>query len=78
LTHGICTRANLARVTGTARANFDSNLYDVDTGEEIWMSGPNLDRTEGQYASKRPHVDEDVRDEYAAFLAGSPLPSRAG
>lgn len=66
----------LARVTGTARANFDSNFYDVETGEEFWMSGPKRDRTDGRYTSQEPHVDEDVRGEYAAFLAGSPLPGR--
>lgn len=66
----------LARVTGTARANFDSNFYDVETGEEFWMSGPKRDRTDGRYSTQQPHVDEDVRDDYEAFLAGSPLPGR--
>ena len=64
----------LVRVTGTARANFDANFYDADTGERFWMSGPKRDRTDGRYTSQQPHVDEDVRDEYAAFVAGSRLP----
>ena len=60
----------LARVTGTAGANFDSNFYDVETGEEFWMSGPKRDRTDGRYSNQRPQVDEDARDAYEAFLAG--------
>ena len=66
----------LARVTGTAGANFDSNFYDVETGEEFWMSGPKRDRTDGRYSNQRPQVDEDARDAYEAFLAGAPLPGR--
>ncbi len=66
----------LRRVTGTARANFDSNFYDVATGEEFWLSGPKRDRTDGRYSNQQPVVEEDVREEYAAFLAGAPLPGR--
>ncbi|MFC7597521.1 hypothetical protein ACFQU3_19550 [Terrabacter sp. GCM10028922] len=66
----------LARVTGTARANFDSNFCDVDTGETFWMCGPKRDRTDGRYTSRQPLVDEDAREPYEAFLDGSPLPGR--
>lgn len=66
----------LRRVTGTAQANFDSNFYDIDTGEEFWISGPKRDRTDGRYSSQQPIVEEDVRAEYEAFLAGAPLPGR--
>ncbi|GAB7005820.1 hypothetical protein JCM18899A_32930 [Nocardioides sp. AN3] len=65
----------LARVTGTAGANFDSNFYDVDTHERFWMSGPKRDRTDGRYSSQQPQVDDDVRED-EAFLAGGPLPGR--
>ncbi|WP_243762988.1 hypothetical protein [Allobranchiibius sp. CTAmp26] len=67
----------LKRVTGTYRANFDSNFYDVDSGEGFWISGPKRDRTDGRYSAQQPPVDPDVRDEYNAFLAGAPLPGRA-
>jgi len=66
----------LRRVTGTARANFDSNFYDVDTGEEFWLSGPKRDRTDGRYSNQQPVIEEGIREEYAAFLAGAPLPGR--
>jgi hypothetical protein len=35
-------------VTGIANANFDSNFYDVDSGDEYWISGPKRDRTDGR------------------------------
>lgn len=66
----------LARTTGTARANFDSNFYDVDTGEEYWVSGPKRNRTDGRYSHRQPMVEDDVREEYDAFLSGAPLPGR--
>jgi len=67
----------LRRVTGAPQANFDSNFYDVDTGEEFWMSGPKRDRTDGRYSNQQPLVDDDARERYEAFLAGAPLPGRA-
>ncbi|GAB98340.1 hypothetical protein BJY21_002324 [Kineosphaera limosa] len=66
----------LRRVTGMAEANFDSNFYDVETGEEFWVSGPKRDRSDGRYTSQRPQVDEDAREAYEAFLRGAPLPGR--
>ncbi len=66
----------LRRVTGTAYANYDSNFYDVDTGEGFWISGPKRDRTDGRYSTQQPVVELDVRDDYDAFLAGAPLPGR--
>jgi hypothetical protein len=66
----------LRRVTGTAEANFDSNFYDVDTGEEFWISGPKRDRTDGRYSNQGPLIDDDAREAYEAFLAGAPLPGR--
>ncbi|MDR6558512.1 hypothetical protein J2809_002882 [Arthrobacter pascens] len=57
-------------------SGFDSNFYDVDTGEEFWISGPKRDRTDARYSSQQPEVDEDVRAEYEAFLSGAPLPGR--
>ena len=62
----------LRRRSGTAEANF----VDVDTGEEFWISGPKRDQTDGRYSNARPHVDDDVRDEYQAFLDGAALPGR--
>ncbi len=66
----------LRRVTGTAHANFDSNFYDADSGDEYWISGPKRDRTDGRYTRRQPVIEDDVRDQYEAFLAGRPLPGR--
>lgn len=66
----------LHRVTGIAYANHDANFYDVDTGEEFWLSGPKRDRTDGRYSSAQPSVAVEAKEAYAAFLAGSPLPGR--
>lgn len=66
----------LRRTTGTACAGADANFYDVDTGDLFWLSGPKRDRTDGRYSSVQPLVDDDVRGEYEAFLAGAPLPGR--
>ena len=66
----------LHRSTETAYANFNSNFYDHDTGEEFWISGPKRDRTDARYSSKQPEIDDDAREAYEAFLAGSPLPGR--
>ncbi|MBM7781775.1 hypothetical protein [Arthrobacter tumbae] len=66
----------LHRVTGTARANFDSNFYDIESGEEYWVSGPKRDRADGRYSSQQPLVEEGAREAYEAFLNGAPLPGR--
>lgn len=63
----------LERVTGLA-ANFDANFYDIDNGEEFWISGPKRDRTDARYSRQQPEVDQDVLAEYEAFLNGAPLP----
>ena len=67
----------LRRVTGIAHANFNSNFYDVETGEGFWLSGPKRDRSDGRYSGQQPDVDEDARADYEAFLSGQPLPGRA-
>ncbi|BDV29379.1 hypothetical protein [Microbacterium terricola] len=66
----------LRRVTGTANANFDANFYDVESDEGYWISGPKRDRSDGRYRHQKPIIEEDVRAEYEAFLAGAPLPGR--
>lgn len=66
----------LHRVTGTARANSDSNFYDVQTHEEFWISGPKRDQTDARYRHGKSVVEDDARAAYDAFLGGKPLPGR--
>ncbi|UBU15824.1 hypothetical protein [Nonomuraea gerenzanensis] len=56
---------------------FDGNHVDVETGEAFWVSGPKRDRTDRRYSNLPVSVDDEVMEEYQAFLAGEPLiPSR--
>ena len=54
----------------------DGNFVDRESGETWWVSGPKRDRTDARYSGQQPQVDDDVRPEYEAFLAGAPLPGR--
>lgn len=46
-------------------AGFKSNYYDVDTGEDYWISGPKRDGGDRLYRSNLPvEIDDDVREEY--------------
>ena len=53
-----------------------ANFYDVETREEFWVSGPHRDRQDVRYSGVQPTVDDDIREVYAAFLGGAPLPGR--
>jgi hypothetical protein len=57
-------------------AGFKSNYYDVETGEEYWISGPRTDGADRLYGEGTPvDIDEDVREEYWTSIRG--LPARA-
>jgi hypothetical protein len=46
-------------------AGFKSNYYDVDTGEDYWISGPKRRGGDALYGGSIPiEIDEDVREEY--------------
>jgi hypothetical protein len=46
-------------------AGFKSNFYDVDSGEDYWISGPKRAGGDALYGGSIPiEIDEDVRDEY--------------
>jgi hypothetical protein len=64
------------RTLRRARGLFDANFYDVETGEEFWLSGPHRDRADTRYSRIAPTIDDDVRIAYEAFLRGEPLPGR--
>ena len=54
---------------------FKSNYYDVETGEEYWISGCKKDGTDALYANK-VEIDEDVWDEYWTEIRNMPERSR--
>ncbi|MGV3753868.1 MAG: hypothetical protein ACO1QS_00635 [Verrucomicrobiota bacterium] len=43
---------------------FKSNYYDVETGEDYWISGPKRNGGDRLYGSNAVGIDEDVRVEY--------------
>ena len=46
-------------------AGFKANYYDVESGDEYWISGPRKDGRDALYSTNIPtEVDEDVRQEY--------------
>lgn len=48
---------------------FKANYYDVETGDEFWISGPRKDRNDRLYGGNRGvEIDEDVREEYFSYL----------
>lgn len=53
--------------------SFDANHYDVDTGENFWVSGPHRDGQDRRYSGLPVEVDPDVAEVYWAFRAGAPL-----
>ncbi|MCJ1714376.1 hypothetical protein [Curtobacterium sp. VKM Ac-2922] len=57
-------------------AAFDANFVDVESRERYWVSGPKRDQTDARYRHGAPIVEDDVRDEYDAFLGGAALPGR--
>lgn len=54
-------------------AGFKSNYYDVDTGEDYWISGPKRRGGDALYGGSTPiEIDEDVRDEYWRAIRRQP------
>ena len=47
------------------------NFFDVETGEEYWVSGPKKNRQDLHWADGGGpvHIDDDVRDEYLELIA---------
>ncbi len=46
-------------------AGFKANYYDVETGDEYWISGPRKDGRDALYPTNiPPEIDDDVKDGY--------------
>jgi hypothetical protein len=58
-------------------AGFKSNYYDVETGDEYWISGPRKDGRDRLYGEPIPvEIDDDVQEEYWRQIRR--LPGRVG
>ena len=56
-------------------AGFKSNYYDLDSGDDYWISGAKRDGGDRLYGGRNPiEIDDDVREEYWRLIRG--LPSR--
>lgn len=54
-------------------SGFKANYFDVETGEEYWISGPRRDDADRLYKSDWPvEIDEDVREEYWVEIRKKP------
>ena len=52
---------------------FKSNYYDVDTGEEYWITGCKRNGKDRLYAERVPiEIDEDVCEEYWTLIREQP------
>ena len=52
---------------------FKANYYDIETGEEFWISGPRRDGQDRLYGERVPvEIDEDVRAEYWSTIRRLP------
>ena len=53
-------------------SGFKANYYDVDTGDEYWISGPRKDRNDRLYGGQLGViVDDDALDEYEQLIKSS-------
>jgi hypothetical protein len=50
-----------ATLNGTG---FKANYFDVDTGDQYWISGPKRNGNDRLYGGTATEIDEDVREEY--------------
>jgi len=58
----------LQRLTG---GGVSGNYFDVETGEEYWISGPKKNRQDRHSTGGGPvEIDEDVRVEYRKMVDG--------
>jgi hypothetical protein len=54
-------------------ACFKANYFDVETGDEYWISGCKKDGTDRLYDEADPvYIDDDVREEYWTTIRSAP------
>ena len=54
-------------------SGFKANYYDIETGDDYWISGPRKDGADRLYGERLPiDIDEDVREEYWTQIRDEP------
>ncbi len=52
---------------------FKANYYEVDSGDEYWISGPRRDGADALYRTNvRTQIDEDAREKYWTMIRKKP------
>ncbi|NLD26223.1 MAG: 1-deoxy-D-xylulose-5-phosphate synthase [Acholeplasmataceae bacterium] len=52
-------------------SGFKSNYYEVESGEEYWISGPKKNGEDRLYGERLPiEIDDDVKEEYWIGIRG--------
>ena len=57
-----------------SKSGFKWNHFDVESGDEYWISGPRRDGQDRLYpkSSQPVEIDEDIREEYWTKVRGLP------
>lgn len=54
-----------------------ANFFDVDSGDQYWISGPRKDGKDSLYPTNvAPEIDADVDEEYWSKIRGQPESAR--
>ena len=54
-------------------SGFKANYYEIETGDDYWISGPRKDGADRLYGERLPiDIDEDVREEYWTQIRDEP------
>jgi hypothetical protein len=51
---------------------FKANFYDIESGEEYWISGAKKNGADGLYGPRPTPIDPDVREEYWTIIRKQP------
>jgi len=53
-------------------SGFKANYFEVESGNQFWISGPRKDKNDRLYGGNRGvEIDDDVREEYEAYIKGA-------
>ena len=54
------------------KGGYKANFYDINSGEEYWISGPKKNGGDRLYGTPGVEIDEDVREEYWTTIRNEP------
>ena len=53
-------------------AGYKTTHYDIESGDQYWISGPRRDGEDGLYGYRPTPLDDDVREEYWTEIRKQP------